>query len=110
MRYFGLTVNLKNDPKVIAIYKEYHRNVWPEVEASLHRAGIVRTRIFLLGRRMFMYMEVTDNFDESTYLQFYMEEPRAAKWEKLMAQFMEVVPEAKPGELWARMEPIYALE
>jgi L-rhamnose mutarotase len=109
MKYYGLTINLKDDTKVIETYKEYHRHVWPEVEAS-HRASIARTRIFLLGQRMFMYMEVTDSFDESNYLQVYMQEPKAVEWEKLMIQFMEAVPEAKPGEVWARMEPIYALE
>jgi len=30
----GLTGNLKDDPKAIAAHKEYHRKVWPEVEAS----------------------------------------------------------------------------
>jgi hypothetical protein len=44
MKYYGLTINLKDDPKVIETYKEYHRHLWPEVEASLHRAGIARTR------------------------------------------------------------------
>ena len=81
MKYFGLTVNLKADPKLIAEYIEYHRHVWPEVEASLHRVGIERTRIFLLGRRMFMYMEVADDFNGSTYIQRYLEEPKAVEWE-----------------------------
>ena len=35
MNYFGLTVNLKDDPKLIAEYIEYHRHVWPEVESEL---------------------------------------------------------------------------
>ncbi len=46
MKYYGLTINLKDDPKVIETYKEYNRHLWPEVEASLHRAGIARTRSF----------------------------------------------------------------
>lgn len=109
MKYFGLTVNLKDDPEIIAQYVEYHRHVWPEVEASLHRVGVKRTRLFLLGRMLFMYMEVDDSFDCSTYVQRYLEEPKAGEWEKLMAPFLEPLPEARPGEVWARMEPVYAL-
>jgi len=109
VKYLGLTINLKDDPKVIAAYKEYHRNIWPEVEASLRRVGVLRSRIFLLGRRLFMYMEVADDSDGSTYLARYLEEPKAVEWEKLMAQFFEAVPEAKPGEQWAMMESIFEL-
>ncbi|HIA69171.1 TPA: L-rhamnose mutarotase, partial [Candidatus Poribacteria bacterium] len=32
MKAFGLTINLREDPQIIEKYKEYHRNVWPEVE------------------------------------------------------------------------------
>ena len=109
MKYLGLTINLKDDPQVIAAYKEHHRHVWPEVEASLRRAGIERSRIFLLGRRLFMYMEVADDADGPTYVARYLEEPKAVEWEKLMAPLFEVVPEAKPGETWAKMEPIFEL-
>jgi hypothetical protein len=48
MKHYGLTINLKDDPKVIETYKEYHCHLWPAVEVGLHRAGIARTRIFLL--------------------------------------------------------------
>ena len=109
MKYIGLTIDLKDDPRLIAAYKEHHRHVWPEIEASLRRAGIQRSRIFLLGRRMFMYMELTDDGEGASYVQRYLEEPKAGEWEKLMAPFFEVVPEAKPGETWALMEPIYGL-
>lgn len=109
MKYFGLAVNLKDDPKTKAEYIEHHRHVWPEVAASLKRVGIVKTRIFLLGQRMFMYMEVADDFDPSTYIQRYLEEPKAVEWEALMAPYMEVLPEANPGQLWTQMEAIYAL-
>ena len=34
-----LTINLKDDPEVIAAYRRYHREVWPEVQQSLSGAG-----------------------------------------------------------------------
>jgi hypothetical protein len=36
---------------------------------------------------MFMYMEVTDTFDESNYLLVYRREPKAVNWGKFMIQF-----------------------
>ena len=35
MKEFALTINLKDDPQLIEQYKEYHRNVWPEVLACI---------------------------------------------------------------------------
>ena len=34
MKVFGLALNLKDDPDLIAKYKEYHRNPWPETVAG----------------------------------------------------------------------------
>jgi L-rhamnose mutarotase len=109
VKSFGLTLNLKDDPATIAAYKEYHRCVWPEVESSLRRVGINKIEIFLLGRRLFMFMEVTEDFDQSRYVDDYLEEPKALEWENLMKPLQEAVPEAKPGEWWAKMELVYEL-
>ncbi len=109
VKHLGLTVNLKDDPQVIAAYKEYHRNLWPEVEASLRRAGVKRSRIFIFGRRLFMYMELVDDCEGASYVARYLEEPKAVEWERLMAPLFEVDPEAKPGQTWIPMEPIFEL-
>ena len=46
---------LKDDKEIVERYKEYHRKAWPEVVARLREVGIVNRRVYLLGRRMFMY-------------------------------------------------------
>lgn len=46
-----------------------------------------------------MYMEVADDFDASTYLARYLEEPKAGEWERLMSSYLETPPDAKPGQL-----------
>ena len=92
---------------MIETYKDYHRKVWPEVEAGTSRAGITRMKIFLLGRHLFMYMETTDDFDLVGHVEQYMKYPRVAEWENLMESYQERVAEAKPGELWANMELVY---
>ena len=110
MKHFGLTLNLKDDPKIIEQYKEYHRNVWPEVLASLGEVGITKMNIYLLGRRLFMAMETNDDFDVEWDFPRYLEQhPRCREWDELMRTFQERAPEAKPDEWWAIMEPAFEL-
>ena len=57
-----LTLDLKNDPALIAEYKKHHQHVWPEILNSIHDSGILDMEIYLLDTRLFMIMEVADNF------------------------------------------------
>jgi len=110
MKVFAQTLNLKDDPKVIEKYKEYHRNVWPEVLNSLKKVGIADMKIFLHGRRLFMYMETTDEFVPEVDLPRYLEQdPKCQEWEDLMGEFQESVPGAAPGEKWSMMEQVFQL-
>ena len=58
MKSLAMTLDLVDDPEVIDKYKAYHREVWPEVISGLRSIGVARMKIFLLGTRMFMYLEV----------------------------------------------------
>jgi L-rhamnose mutarotase len=111
MRQYGRTLNLKNDPAIIARYVDYHRTVWPEVERGLRAIGIERMLIWLLGRRLFMFMETVDDFDPERDFARYMDSaPRIREWQALMESLQEPVAEAKPGEWWAEMELVYTLQ
>ena len=61
-RRFCLTLDLKNDPALIAEYKRYHQKIWPEITQSIKDSGIEDMEIYLLGTRMFMIMEVNEGF------------------------------------------------
>ena len=65
MKSFAMTLDLHDDPDVIAEYKRYHREVWPEVIEGLRSVGILKMKIFLKGTRMFMYIETEDDFEPS---------------------------------------------
>ncbi len=111
MKIYGRTLNLKDDPAVIRSYLEHHRAVWPEVEHGLRSIGIRRMLIWILGRRLFMYMETDDAFEpERDFPRYEAGNPRTREWQDLMASMQEPVPEAKLGELWAEMELAYRLE
>ena len=110
MKQLALTVNLRDDPAVIAAYKAYHAEAWPEVVASLQAVGVIQMKIWLLGRRLFMLAEVDDDFDPAADFPRYLSrDPRCQEWEDLMTTFQEPVPEAKAGEKWAMMEEVFSL-
>jgi len=110
MRYV-LTVNLKDDPAVIAAYRRHHREVWPEVVDSLRRAGVEQMDIHLLGRRLVMILELSDGLDfRRTLAAHVASSPRVAEWERLMKSLQEPTRDAAPGEWWAMMEPVFSLE
>jgi len=100
---------LKDDPKLIAEYRRYHQKVWPEVISSLKSAGIEEVEIYLLGTRMFMILDVNENFSWEKKHAADRENPVVQQWEALMWRFQEPFPQAKPGEKWLLMERIFTL-
>jgi len=109
-RRYCLTLDLKHDPKLIAEYKRYHQEIWPEVTQSIRDAGIEDMEIYLLGTRMFMVMEVNEDFSFEAKASADRLDPKVREWEKLMWTFQKPLPEAKPGEKWLLMERIFKLE
>jgi len=109
-RRFCLTLDLKNDPKLITEYKKYHEKIWPEITASIRESGIEDMEIYLMGTRMFMIMEVNESFSFAKKSAADATNPKVQEWEQLMWKFQQALPEAKPGEKWLLMERIFNLE
>ena len=110
MRRYCLTLDLKDDPALIAEYKHYHENIWPEIARSIKDVGIEDMEIYLLGTRMFMIMEVNDSFSFEVKARSDQRNPKVQEWEKLMWKFQQPLAQANPGEKWLRMERIFKLE
>jgi len=109
-RRFCLTLNLKDDPQLIAEYKRYHQKIWPEITQSIRDSGINDMEIYLLGTRMFMIMEVDEDFSFEAKSAADRSNPKVQQWEELMWKFQQALPEAKSGEKWLLMERIFKLE
>lgn len=105
-----LAVDLKDDAAAIETYKEHHRRVWPEVFASLRRAGVHYMDIYLLGRRLVMIVETEGPDFRRCFAAHLASHPRVSEWEALMRSLQEPPPDASPGDWWARMEPVFSLE
>jgi L-rhamnose mutarotase len=109
-RRFCLTLELKNDPALIAEYKRYHEKIWPEITDSIRSSGIEDLEIYQFGTRLFMIMEVNESFSFEKKAKADRQNPKVQEWEQLMWKFQQALPEAKPGEKWLRMERIFKLE
>src|ERR1700738_3604122 len=107
---YCLTLDLKDDPKLIAEYRRYHEKIWPEITRSIKDSGIEDLEIYLLGTRMFMIMEVNESFSFEKKAKADEQNPKVEAWEQLMWKFQRALAEAKPGEKWLRMERIFKLE
>ena len=110
MKTFVFALDLKDDPELIARYKHYHRNAWPEVIEGIKNIGLIHDRIYLQGNRLVMILETEDNFDPDKDLVRYTDNPRAKEWDELMKTFQEPLPWAKPGEFWLPMELVFDLD
>jgi len=111
MKRYGQTIRLKDDPEIIRRYVEYHRDAFPEVVRGLKSIGIQRMLIYMLGRQLFMFMETDDDFDLARdFARYEKSHPRITEWQDLMASFQEPLEERAPGEWWAQMKEVFALE
>ena len=109
MQTYGMTLMLKDDDEVVERYRHYHRNAWPEVIAHLREIGIEEMKIYLIGRRMFMYMEAVDGFSPDRDFPKLNDVPRYREWDELMRTLQQPAPEARAGEWWATMEEVFDL-
>ncbi len=56
---YCLTLDLKDDPKLIEEYKYWHQSnhIWSEIPQGIREVGITDMEIYLLGTRLFMILE-----------------------------------------------------
>ncbi len=104
-------LDLKDDPKLIAEYKKYHKaeEVWPEIIASIKGSGIEKLDIYLVGNRLFMIMDVNADFSFETKQQTDLANEQVVEWEKLMWTFQQQLPWAKGDEKWLLMDNIFTM-
>jgi len=107
---YCLALDLQDDPKLIAEYRRHHEKIWPEITKSIKDSGIEDLEIYQLGTRLFMVMEVGENFSFAAKAKVDRENAKIQEWENLMWKFQKPLPNAKPGEKWMLMEQIFKLE
>ena len=109
MKRYCLGLDLVNDDKLIAEYEAYHENVWPEIKKSITDAGIVQMEIYRFANRLFMIMEVNEEFSFAKKGEADAADPKVQEWEQLMWKYQQAIPGSKPGEKWVLMDKIFSL-
>jgi L-rhamnose mutarotase len=106
---YCLALDLKDDPQLMAEYKNYHQNVWPEIIKSIKDAGIEVLDIYCVGNRMFMIIEAGSDFSFEKKSAMDAGNANVQQWEELMWKFQQALPWAAPGEKWMLMKKIFEL-
>jgi L-rhamnose mutarotase len=109
MKRYCLTVDLKDDPELIAEYEERHRDIWPEIKVSILSSGIINMEIYRLDTRLMMIMETEDVFSFEQKAARDAINKKVQEWETLMWKFQQPLKNAKPGEKWVLMNKIFEL-
>ena len=107
---YCLALDLVDDTELMAKYKEFHQNVWPEIIKSIKDSGIEVLDIYCVGNRLFMIIEANEAFSFDKKSKNDANNPKVQEWEQLMWKFQKALPWAKPGEKWMLMEKIFELK
>ena len=110
-KQFVLTLDLKDDPKLIEEYEYWHRpeNAWPEIPEGIKKVGILEMNIFRYKTRLVMIMETKPDFDFERDMERLSQLPRQEEWEDFVSKFQKSVPGVPSGEKWQRMKQIFEL-
>lgn len=105
------TLDLRDDPELIAEYRRRHeqKHIWPEVLAGIREVGILEMEIYILGTRLFMIVETPPDFDWNAAMERLATLPRQQEWEDYMAVFQSAAPGSTSAEKWRPMERMFHL-
>ncbi len=110
MKRYSLTLDLKNDPELIRQYEEHHKRVRPEIISSIKDAGIENMELYRHETRLFMIMEVGDDFSFEKKQKADAENEKVQEWETLMWNYQQPLPGSTEGEKWKLMDKIFELK
>ncbi len=102
-------VNLVKDSLKLQEYLNWHKKVWPEVEAGFKKAGYKTISLYRFQHLLVMRITVPAkaNLDSmGKVAESYNE--KCAAWNKLMGNYQTGVEGTKPGQTWVEAEKIYS--
>ena len=108
---YCMTLELKDDPKLIEEYEGWHKteNIWKEVPEGIRKIGILDSEIYRSGTTLFMILTVPIDFDFETQMGILAELPRQAEWEDFMTKYQASKPGASSAEKWTKMNRVFKL-
>jgi len=109
MDRYCLILDLKDDPALISEYEAWHQEIWPEIIESIRSSGIENMQIYRFSNRLFMIMEVNEEFSFEKKGAVDGGNAKVQEWEELMWKYQQAIPGVKAGEKWVLMNKIFEL-
>jgi L-rhamnose mutarotase len=78
---YCLALDLIDDESLIAEYEQWHRAVWPEIVESIRNSGIEQMQIYRVANRLFMIMDVNDDFSFEAKARADRNDAKVQEWE-----------------------------
>lgn len=107
MKRFGSTLHLR--PQAEAMYKEYHRSVWPEVLRTIKDCNIRNYSIFLRDGILFSYFEYEGD-DFAADMAKMAADKKTQEWWAIMNPMQEPLENRAEGEWWAGMQEVFHVD
>ena len=110
-KQFCLTLDLRDDEKLIREYEQYHKpgNTWPEVIASIRDSRILDMQIYRTGTQLIMVMTVDESFSFEDKVLRDDRNPNVKKWERLMTKFQRADADVSANNKWQELSNIFDL-
>ena len=111
VKRFCQTLDLKDNPELIAEYRRRHSEgeAWSEILDGIREVGILEMEIYIVGTRLFMIVETPVDFNWSEAMTRLSTLPRQQEWEDSMSLYQQSAPGSSSGEKWRMMERIFHL-
>ncbi len=108
---FCKTLELTDDPELIAAYKQVHAAgaAWPEITQGMREVGILDMEIYLAGTTLFMIMDTLPDFDHDKAMSKLANKPRQSEWETYVSKFQKTSATSSAKDKWQLVERIYKM-
>lgn len=105
MPHYGFSLRIKAE--MIEQYDDLHRNVWPEMVASLEAMGVTEYSIFRRGQDLFLTLRC-ESFEG--LLRGMEQSDVDRRWQAMMEPFWEPVPGQHPDEKFAMWREVFYMK
>ena len=105
------TMDLKDNPELIAKYRKCHSKVesWPEIRKGIRSVGILEMEIYIEKNHLFMIVETPLDFDWNVAMEQLASLPRQSEWEEYVSAFQLCNSDASSAQKWRLMDRMFYL-
>ncbi len=111
VKRFVQTMELRDDPELIALYRKAHseEECWKEIIEGIRAVGILEMELYILGTRLVMIVDAPADFNWDEAMSRLATLPRQAEWEQYVARFQKCAEGQRSDEKWQMMERMFHL-